>query len=120
LRSGQLFSDTQPQPMQSPTWSRNAVSRRMRSSRSLCQRRDSRSQSAAQVARPLGKVASADLVIDERHGMKIVDGLLTGFHAADATHQWILRAFLSADLVQSAYAEAAQKRSNGTTSATCI
>ncbi len=52
--------------------------------------------------------------------MKIVDGLLTGFHAADATHQWILRAFLSADLVQSAYAEAAQKRSNGTTSATCI
>ena len=49
-----------------------------------------------------------DLVIDERRGVKSVDGLLTGFHDAAATHQWILRAFLKADVLAQAYALAAQ------------
>ncbi len=48
-----------------------------------------------------------DLVIDERHTVRTVDGLLTGFHDSAATHQAILRAFLGRALLASAYAEAA-------------
>jgi len=48
-----------------------------------------------------------DLVIDERYRVKTVDGLLTGFHDATATHQWMLHAFLDRELLGSAYEEAA-------------
>jgi S-adenosylmethionine:tRNA ribosyltransferase-isomerase len=48
-----------------------------------------------------------DLVIDERHTVKTVDGLLTGFHDASATHLWVLGSFLDRDLLGSAYDTAA-------------
>jgi S-adenosylmethionine:tRNA ribosyltransferase-isomerase len=48
-----------------------------------------------------------DLVIDASYRPKAADALLTGFHDAAATHQWILRAFLDPHLLASAYEEAA-------------
>lgn len=50
-----------------------------------------------------------DLVIDEQYRVRTADALLTGFHDAAATHQWILNAFLDRDLLASAYGEAAQR-----------
>ncbi len=47
-----------------------------------------------------------DLIIDARHRLQTVDGMLTGFHDAAATHQWILGAFLDATLLTEAYSEA--------------
>lgn len=49
-----------------------------------------------------------DLVIEANDRPKSVDGLLTGFHDAAATHQWILRAFLDEELLAQAYTEAAE------------
>lgn len=49
-----------------------------------------------------------DLVIEQDYRPKSVDALLTGFHDAAATHQWILRAFLDRELLESAYLEAAE------------
>ena len=49
-----------------------------------------------------------ELVIDERHHVTTVDGLLTGFHDRTATHLWILRAFLDRALLNEAYDVAAQ------------
>ena len=57
-------------------------------------------------------VASAgwtDLVIDVNHRIRTADGLLTGFHDETATHLWILQAFLSPELLDGAYAEAAER-----------
>ena len=51
-----------------------------------------------------------DLVIDERHRVQTADALLTGFHDGNATHIWMLRAFLDRALLDSAYDEAAQER----------
>jgi S-adenosylmethionine:tRNA ribosyltransferase-isomerase len=48
-----------------------------------------------------------DLVINERHAVKTVNGLLTGFHDASATHLWVLGSFLDPDLLGSAYDTAA-------------
>jgi S-adenosylmethionine:tRNA ribosyltransferase-isomerase len=48
-----------------------------------------------------------DLVIDASHEIRTVDGILTGFHDAAATHQSILRAFLPEKTLGDAYAEAA-------------
>ena len=48
-----------------------------------------------------------DLVIDERYGIRTVDGLLTGFHEASGTHLWIVRSFLDRASLDSAYEEAA-------------
>ena len=50
-----------------------------------------------------------DLVIDGRHHVKTVDGILTGFHDATATHMGLLRAFLDPGLLDSAYDEAAER-----------
>lgn len=47
-----------------------------------------------------------DLIVDETRGVRAVDALLTGFHEMGATHQWMLRAFLEADTLASAYEEA--------------
>lgn len=47
------------------------------------------------------------LIIDAARGVNSVDGLLTGFHDAGATHQWILRAFLDEAGLAGAYAQAA-------------
>jgi len=49
-----------------------------------------------------------DLVIEEQYRPKSADALLTGFHDAAATHQWILRAFLDRELLADAYREAAE------------
>jgi S-adenosylmethionine:tRNA ribosyltransferase-isomerase len=49
-----------------------------------------------------------DLVIEPGYRPKAVDALLTGFHDTAATHQWILRAFLDAADLSSAYTEAAE------------
>ncbi len=58
-----------------------------------------------------GEVVAAsgwtDLVVDERRGVTIPNALLTGFHDAGATHQWILRAFADRQLIGQAYAHAA-------------
>jgi len=48
-----------------------------------------------------------ELVIDERRGTAVVDGLLTGWHAPDATHLDLLRAVAGRDLVERCYAAAA-------------
>jgi S-adenosylmethionine:tRNA ribosyltransferase-isomerase len=48
-----------------------------------------------------------DLVIDERRGVRVVAGLLTGWHAPDATHLDLLRAVAGRELVERCYAAAA-------------
>jgi S-adenosylmethionine:tRNA ribosyltransferase-isomerase len=48
-----------------------------------------------------------DLVIDEARGVRVVDGLLTGWHAPEATHLDLLRAFAGRELVDRCYAAAA-------------
>lgn len=57
-----------------------------------------------------GVIASqgwTDLFIDETYRRKVVDAILSGFHAASATHLSMLQAFMDAELLESAYAEAA-------------
>lgn len=58
-----------------------------------------------------GVIASqgwTDLFIDETHQLKAVDAVLSGFHAASATHLSMLRAFTDAEILGSAYAEAGE------------
>jgi S-adenosylmethionine:tRNA ribosyltransferase-isomerase len=58
-----------------------------------------------------GVIASngwTDLFIDESHEIKTVDALLSGFHAETATHLSMLRAIVDAELLGSAYEEAAR------------
>ena len=58
-----------------------------------------------------GVIASAgwtDLFIDETYRLKAVDALLSGFHAAGATHLSMLYAFMDAELLGSAYAVAGE------------
>ena len=50
-----------------------------------------------------------NLVIDQRHRVRSTDGMLTGFHDGNATHIWILRAFLDRQLLDAAYNEAAEE-----------
>jgi S-adenosylmethionine:tRNA ribosyltransferase-isomerase len=50
-----------------------------------------------------------DLVIDELHPIQTADGLLTGFHEPAGTHLWIVESFLNRALLDSAYAEAANR-----------
>ena len=49
-----------------------------------------------------------DLIIDETYRPKAVDALLSGFHDANATHLSLLHAFVDAELLQDAYAVAAE------------
>ena len=49
-----------------------------------------------------------DLVIDAQHRVRTVDGLLTGFHGAGATHVWALQAFLDRELLAAGYDIAAE------------
>jgi S-adenosylmethionine:tRNA ribosyltransferase-isomerase len=48
-----------------------------------------------------------DLVIDEHRAIRSADGILSGFHDGNATHMWIMCAFLDRALLSSAYDEAA-------------
>jgi len=62
-------------------------------------------------ATPDGVIAAAgwtDLFIDSDYRLNAVDALLSGFHDTNATHISMLRAFMSAELLQDAYAEAAE------------
>jgi S-adenosylmethionine:tRNA ribosyltransferase-isomerase len=62
-------------------------------------------------ATPDGVVAAAgwtDLFIDGSYRLSAVDALLSGFHDANATHVSMLRAYMNAELLQDAYAEAAE------------
>lgn len=49
-----------------------------------------------------------DLFIDDTYQLKVVDAVLSGFHAASATHLSMLHAFMDAELLGSAYAEAGE------------
>jgi S-adenosylmethionine:tRNA ribosyltransferase-isomerase len=64
-------------------------------------------ESAVQQGEVLPSSGWTDLIIDQARGVRVVDGLLTGFHDVDATHQWMLQAFLSADTLNAAYETAA-------------
>jgi S-adenosylmethionine:tRNA ribosyltransferase-isomerase len=58
-----------------------------------------------------GVIASGgwtDLFVDESYQRKAVDALLSGFHAAGATHLSMLHSFMDAELLESAYAEAGE------------
>lgn len=59
-----------------------------------------------------GVIASqgwTDLFIGESYRLSAVDALLSGFHDVSATHRSMLRAFMDADLLESAYGEAAER-----------
>jgi S-adenosylmethionine:tRNA ribosyltransferase-isomerase len=47
-----------------------------------------------------------DLVIDESRGVRVVDGLLTGWHAPEATHLDLVRAIAGRELTERCYAAA--------------
>ncbi|MCF6138421.1 S-adenosylmethionine:tRNA ribosyltransferase-isomerase [Pseudalkalibacillus berkeleyi] len=47
-----------------------------------------------------------NLHIDENYSLKVVDGLLTGFHEPKASHLDMLSAFVSPELIRQAYSEA--------------
>jgi S-adenosylmethionine:tRNA ribosyltransferase-isomerase len=58
-----------------------------------------------------GAVASSgwtELFIGESYRLRAVDALLSGFHDVSATHRSMLRAFMDDDLLEGAYAEAAE------------
>jgi S-adenosylmethionine:tRNA ribosyltransferase-isomerase len=65
-------------------------------------------ESAARGQEAVASSGWTDLVIDEHYQIKMVDGLLTGFHDSGATHQSILRAFLDSETLRDAYSQAAQ------------
>ncbi len=50
-----------------------------------------------------------ELVVDERRGVGVVDGLLTGWHAPEATHLDLVRAIAGRALVERCYAAAAAR-----------
>jgi S-adenosylmethionine:tRNA ribosyltransferase-isomerase len=50
------------------------------------------------------------LKIDNRHRLKVVDGLLTGLHEPEASHLDLLSAFLPAEKIRGAYEEAVAHR----------
>lgn len=51
-----------------------------------------------------------ELVIDEARGVRAVDGLLTGWHAPEATHIDLVRAVAGRDIVERCYAAATAAR----------
>ena len=52
-------------------------------------------------------VGWTELVVDERRGVSVVDGLLTGWHAPEATHLDLVRAIAGRELTDRCYAAAA-------------
>jgi S-adenosylmethionine:tRNA ribosyltransferase-isomerase len=51
-----------------------------------------------------------DLLLDPSHPARVVDGLITGWHAPGASHLLLLEAVAGADLVAGAYREALRER----------
>ena len=47
-----------------------------------------------------------DVIVTAERGVRVVDGLLTGFHEPEASHLDMLRAFASSELLERAYDEA--------------
>lgn len=64
-------------------------------------------ESAATEAGVIASQGWTDLFIERTHPIRTVDALLSGFHDATATHLSMLRAFLDGELLEEAYAEAA-------------
>ena len=64
-------------------------------------------ESAAYEDRVIASSGWTDLVIESEYSLRAVDGLLTGFHAATATHLWIVGSFLDQATLDAAYGEAA-------------
>jgi S-adenosylmethionine:tRNA ribosyltransferase-isomerase len=50
-----------------------------------------------------------DLVVDPAHPCRVVDGLITGWHDAGASHLLLLEAVTGPDLVAAAYCEAVDR-----------
>ena len=65
-------------------------------------------ESAVQDGEAVAAFGWTDLIVDGSRPPVCVDGLLTGFHDATATHQWMLAAFADRALLDSAYAQAAR------------
>lgn len=66
-------------------------------------------ESAVQGGEIVASSGWTDLVIEGSKPVTTVDGLLTGFHGETATHQSMLRAFASREVLSEAYAEAASR-----------
>lgn len=64
-------------------------------------------ETAANASKLRASSGWTDLVVEPGYRPKAADGLLTGFHDAGATHQWILRAFVNPQVLASAYSQAA-------------
>jgi S-adenosylmethionine:tRNA ribosyltransferase-isomerase len=54
-----------------------------------------------------------DLRIDATHRLRVVDGLLTGMHAAGESHRRLMEAFAPADALESAWREAVERGYRG-------
>ncbi|HEY2476345.1 MAG TPA: S-adenosylmethionine:tRNA ribosyltransferase-isomerase [Candidatus Cybelea sp.] len=65
-------------------------------------------ESAASDEELIASAGWTDLFVDETHRIKAVDALLSGFHDANATHLSMLGAFIDRELLESAYAQAAE------------
>lgn len=66
-------------------------------------------ESAFQDDRIVASTGWTDLVVDGKHVVRSVDGLLTGFHDPAATHLWMLQSLLDREILSEAYEEAAEK-----------
>ncbi|QDP41837.1 S-adenosylmethionine:tRNA ribosyltransferase-isomerase [Radiobacillus deserti] len=53
---------------------------------------------------------STNLYIHQAYNLKVIDGLLTGFHEPEASHLDMLSAFLHPDILKSTYEEALSKQ----------
>ena len=60
-----------------------------------------------------------DLVITPERGVRVVDGLLTGWHEPEASHLLMLEAIAGRELLEGSYAAAWTPATSGTSSATC-
>jgi S-adenosylmethionine:tRNA ribosyltransferase-isomerase len=63
-------------------------------------------------ARPDGVVEArggwTDVVITPQRGLRVVDGLITGWHEPESSHLWMLEAAAGATLLERSYARAAE------------
>jgi S-adenosylmethionine:tRNA ribosyltransferase-isomerase len=60
--------------------------------------------------RPIAARGWTDLVVTPARGLRVVDGLLTGFHEPKATHLALLAAVTSQDHLERAYHAALEAR----------
>jgi len=60
-------------------------------------------------------MGTTDLVVTPERGVRVVDGLITGWHEAEASHLRLLEALAGPDLLTAAY-DAAARHGTGVTS----